>query len=278
MLALTGIALVIAVLLLVIAILGFTKWGKGIHESIFGWIPFGNPKLWAIILIVLIIGFTSIGISISGVWTKGVNSVSTASLTGEPVKSAQQINLDCKFASITGVTGATTANASETTYSSDDNNMRHYTVYLKNITNMGAGSINGTLSCTRSGDIEQSARIQCYIKGSTYTNKITPQTDSNTYSILARGSAKSQVDGVAYQQTAYLNDGAVATTSSDREVTDLVFTGGSSAQAKETLGFYFTLPGDTVFNYLRSDQDPQNVDIVCGGQTQGIITIVKQTA
>lgn len=272
-LTISGLVAFVLLALGFIAVFGKKSLGNQVR-GILGMIPIGNPKLWGAIL--LILGFMAGGLTYGWGLISGLTGSTsmTASLMGSDQNVVAPVSLTCEIASIGTTAGAATQANITFTQDSTDNN--HYTLYIKNVTDATTASINGTISCTRSGDIEKSASVDCYVKGDSFRNAVST-TDSNVYYILETSASASKVSGMPWQQTAYVKDGAIATTSSDKEKTTVVFTGGASAQAQETIGFLFKLPGATVFNYLRADQDPQNVDIVCGDETM-TVTIVKQAA
>jgi len=231
----------------------------------------GSPlglKVETTLYVLGIVGFVAGGLAfvmaIPGMFL-GTASV----LGGDDAVSIEGAMLDCKFSTLSLDDG----NWNSTRTLSSTNN-RHYTVFIQNETSSGDRSINGTLDCdSERADIRQGVSASCHIESDSFKS-FTSTTDSNTYYISATDTTQSEVDGHTWRQTAYIQDNAVATTSSDQEETKLVF---AQDEASQDLGFYVTLPGDTVLNYLRADQDPQDIRIVCDGETQGTITVVKQS-
>lgn len=264
----------VALVLLLIGIFGlFGKRTIGSTvRSVLGMIPLGNPKLWS--AIILILGLAGGGLAFGWGYVSSMGSgIGTATGLGGEDVALQNANLECEF-SVLSSASPTTINVSDSlTTALDSADRSHYTIYLKNFTNVGAGSMNGTLTCTSARvNIRQGTFADCSIQSDSFKS-FTSTTDSNTYYILATSTQKSKVPGYTWQQTAYLNNDAVATATSDQEETKFVF---AQDEVSQTLGFYFTLPGDTTFNYLRADTDPQDVRIVCDGQTVAKMTIVKQ--
>jgi hypothetical protein len=235
-------------------------------RSVFGIIPIGNPKLWGVIFIVLGLMFGGLAYGwnqISGL-TAGIG---TATTIGTTPTTSQLTN--CRFQYASASKDAGVAGAVATVDTSD---LSHYYYYTK-ATN-GSVSLNGTISCDRTGDIDKAYATNCWIVSDSFRSE-SSTTDSNTYYTIATSSTKSKVPGFPWAQTAYLQSGAVATTASDQEVTQIVFTGGSGAIATQQLGYYFTLPGQTAFNYL-NNQTSKDVNIYCdGNQKVGRITIQK---
>lgn len=258
---------VLALSLLIIGLIGlFAKRTLGqTIRGVLGVIPIGSPKLWSAIILV-------IGIMAGG-WAVGMSyvqsGVSTASLGigDSDVSSVEPAMLDCKFSTY----GVTPIDRNES-LSLDSSDNSHLLIILPNGTASGDASINGTLSCDSDrANIRQGSVANCEYRVSGFRSKVST-TDSNTYYIVATSTSASAISGYPWQLTAYLNDNAVATTSSDQEKTKLVF---AQDEASQDLGFYFTLSGDTVLNYLREDIDPQDVSIVCDGVEQARITITK---
>ena len=91
---------------------------------------------------------------------------------------------------------------------------------------------------------------------------------------MAVSTTKSKVPELVYSQTAYINDGAVATTSSDKEKTKLVF---AQDEAQEDLGFYLTLITEANSANI-NNQTAHDVEIICNGQQVGRLTVTKTTA
>jgi hypothetical protein len=245
----------------------------------------GGKKFGMIIGIILII--VSVGATVTYVksapWKgAGSNLLGSASLTDEEaVMSAGITGLSCVFNSApSGLTTTYTADsaASGAYFVADPDSLSHYDAYV--LHDNGTRVINGTVSCTRQGDVEKAGRMECYIKGDAFKSE-TSTTDSNTYYILATSASASKVAGFPWAQTAYINDGSVATTASDREKTNVVFTGGASAQAVETVGYSLTLPGATPWSYL-NNLTSNDVHIFCnygsGDQEVAKITVTKVSA
>ena len=98
---------------------------------------------------------------------------------------------------------------------------------------------------------------------------------------VATTASASKIAGFPWQQTIYLSDSGSttvgATTASDREMTNLVFAGGSAPDATQSLGFLITLPGATPFSYL-NNQSQGDVQIFCNGAQVADLTITKVSA
>lgn len=231
-------------------------------------VPLVN-KLPVIIVAValLVIGFSAGGVS----WYQSTLQGATASVTGVPQTQAgiTATSLSCKF--VDDVKATSSAVAGNLTTALDVNDASHYTMYLKNATGNGAGSFFGNLTCSRTGDVDKAVAITCYAIGDTFRNEVST-TDTNAYNIVATTNAKSSVAGVPWKQTIYLQSGNGATTSSDREDTQFSF---ASATASQKLGFYFTIAGDTAYNYLNSYGATPSVTIYCNNKVVGRVTISK---
>lgn len=189
--------------------------------------------------------------------------------------SSAQAQISCRISSISATTSAVQGNS---TFTMDTNDLSHYTIALNNATNAGSGSFNGTLICTRNGNMDQAGVSDCYFQAGSYKNKVST-TDANVYYMVALTSSKSMNPNFPYQQTAYLKSGAVASTTDSQEYLPLVFAGSNSGspEVQKTLGFYFTLPGSTNVNYLNNLDSVDNY-IVCNGQNVVKITIQKISA
>ena len=161
-----------------------------------------------------------------------------------------------------------TANVS---FRTDPNDLSH--LYADVGTVSGAATFSGNMSCDRSGDVEKAGSSVCYADAESFRNEVTT-TDSNTYYIVDTSSKASKVSGHAWAQKIYLKDGSTAGTGDDQEKTQMVFSGGSSAQVNEKLGLYVALPGTTVWGYL-NNQTSRDVAFYCGGEKVGRITITK---
>lgn len=256
-------------ILAVMALVGKGSLGKSVRGFL-GMIPFGSPKLWAAILIVLVV----IGGGFGYGWTyiKGLSAgtLGTATLTGATTTAAGYTpDITCEIAqkSVTP-----TGYGSNVTFRADPTNLQHYYVDVKEVG--GPANLNGTLTCKRSAaDIDKAGAINCYVKGDSFRSE-TSTTDSNVYYILATSASASKVPGMLWSQTAYLNNGGVATTASDKEQTTLTYAGGASASASQTLGYYFTLPGTAIYDYV-ANQTSHDITLYCGGQPKFRWTISK---
>ena len=231
---------------------------KSFRMAVTGWAG-KYATLIAIAFVVILLAFAGRSAWLGDKWASVAGgTLATGSILGDKnvVSASALTDLECKFAT-PNLVGALVTNG--VSFTADPNDLSHYNVYV--IHNNGTNSINGTLSCVRQGDIELSARSTCYVKAESFKSE-TSTSDANVYYILATTSKKSEVAGFPWAQTAYLKDGAIATTSSDQEKTDLVFTGGASAEAQEDLGYYITFVGQTAFNYL-NNQTSNDVNIFC---------------
>ncbi|MFA5652333.1 MAG: hypothetical protein WC933_03130 [Candidatus Paceibacterota bacterium] len=272
-----GIAVsgLVALVLLLVGFLSLTKMGAGLR-GLTSWIPIGNYKLWAIVLIIFGFSFGGLAYGISS--AQGLFSgASTASGLGSGSDDSGLVSAlslsDCQIATIGAATSTVYGNI---TFRADPNDNTHYFVDLTNVTNSGAGSLNGTITCSRdTQDIRQGQAVDCYVKAGTFTNKQS-STDPALYRMVALSAGASKVDGIpsGFKQTAYLQSAAIATTSSPSEKTKYTFAQDTTSQ---TLGFYITLPGATNVNYLNVQDSVDNV-IVCGDKTVAKLTITKLAA
>lgn len=274
--AITGL---LALIFTIVGVLLFTKinlFGLGPMIRSIGLGKYG--KILGIVLVVF-----SIGGAIAYVSSMNVGGIfKSASLTQDELASTSAITgLSCVFNSApSSLSGTyTTDTAISGAYFDDDpNDLSHYNAYV--LHNNGTRSLNGSITCTREGDVEQAGRMTCFVKADSFRSE-TSTTDSNTYYILATSASASKVTGFPWAQTAYLNDGSVATTASDREKTEVVFTGGSTAEAQEDLGYYVTLPGATAWSYL-NNLTSNDVSFYCnwgaGDQKVARITVTKVSA
>lgn len=263
-LAISGL---IAFILLLVGFIGLV--GKGSLGSsvrgVLGIIPIGSPKLWAVVIVA--IGLMAGGI---GYATSQFASIQTAGgLTGsasDDGASSGAVMLDnCQFSTY----GVTPVQGGSTAFRTDPNDQKH--LYLDVSGGNNSLSLNGTIVCNRVTDnIRNGQSTTCEIVADSFRNERST-TDSNTYYVLATSASKSAISGMPWQQTAYLQSGALATTASNREKTSLVF---AQDTVQQTLGFYATLPGETVMQY-RNNQTANDLHIKCGNQEVGKVTLVK---
>jgi hypothetical protein len=255
---LVGIPAFFLLLVGVLAIMGKGVLG-GYARTITGIIPFGGYKLWSAVFIIA--GLALGGIAGAGaLYSNIAGSVSTASVVSGTTSASQVPGvLDTCYLSTISAVGV----GSNITFQADTQNLAREVVNVKS--DAGAGySINGTLNCKLppNTDLSVGRSVDCYVTSDSFRNQVNPQTDSNTYYILATSSTKSKVPGYPWAQTAYLNDNAVASTASDSERTSLTFVRDDQQQA---LGYYFTLPGTTAFLTLQNNTQ-NNVRVNCGGK------------
>lgn len=258
-----------AFIILIVGVFGLI--GKGVlgsyAKAILGAIPIFNAKLWAILFVVIGLSFGAIaGGRMAYDRVKGTIT-ETATFGEVPSVEISGDMLDCEIATKSLTTALANGNA---TWRADKQDRQHYYLDLVNATSVLDDSINGTLSCTRSGSVIEGGAILCHVEGDSFRSEVST-TDSNTYYLFATGTSKSRLSGYTWAQTVYLNDNAVATTSSDQEQTYLTF---DDNEAKEDLGFYLTLGGATNLNYL-DEQSSLDARIVCNGVTQYTITATK---
>jgi hypothetical protein len=280
--AFLGLATTIwGVILLIYGVLALFKGAIGQSlKAPLAMIPIGNPKLWAVIFIVGGLAFGGIGV-LMGAFSSASTNLSTGTITGGSTNNAvSAMGLEnCYFASY-GVVGASAANASWVTDTAD---LSHLTLTLNNATDLGSRSVNGTITCYKKGDIEKAYQVNCAFKGGAFRNQVST-TDANQYYMVATSASASRVPSLSpWLQTAYINSGAIATTSSSQEYSPLVFAGAASTspEASKTIGFYFTLPSATQIKYL-NNQNSVDDSIVCDtnndgtyDQTVGRITVTK---
>lgn len=239
---------VIAFIFLVVAVFGiFTKSGKNLLRAI----PFGNPMLWSVVF--LIVGLLFGGIAYGG---DLFNNLGTATISGpstQPGVTAQAEIGACTLSTLSTAGAGGTGISTRT----DPSNLQHY--YIDVPTSNSSASLNGTLSCPLLDDSVSTARsTKCYITSSSFRSQVST-TDSNTYYIIATTASSSKVNGYPWAQTAYLNDGSVATTSSNQEATTVAFAEGTAIRL---VGYYFTLPG-TAFATL-NNQTQNDISLYCG--------------
>lgn len=269
-----GIAIsgLIAFIFLLVGLIGLVG-KKGVGNSVRGYlgmIPIGNPKLWAALFIVFGIVFGGIGYATTG-FSSLVSKTGTASLVGDNSNNlVSAADIDCTY---NFLNSSTLGGNSNITFRTDPNNLKLRYADVKE--SGGAYSINGVLSCDRKTDnIREGQQVTCEIKGQSFRSE-TSTTDSNTYYITATSTSASKISGYPWAQTAYLADSgtgaAPATSSSDQEVTKLVF---AQDEVNQKIGFLFTLPGNTPWSYL-NNQSSRNVDIDCGGKTVGTVVVTK---
>ena len=257
----------IAAILLVIGVLSTTKGTLGGYaKAITGILPFGNAKLWGIIFITA--GLIAGGATV--LWSGASNVISGASVGGlgnaNPSVSAQSAMIGtCTLSTISYTTAA---QGGGITFSADANDLTHETIIVP--TSNSSASINGTLSCpSLRSDYRQGVVANCQVQSDSFRSDVST-TDSNTYYILATSTIASKISGYKWAQTAYLNDGSVATTTSDQEATQLVY---AQDVAKRSLGFYMTLPGSDFAK--RNNQTSSDVKIVCDDSQEFRFTITK---
>ena len=267
-----GIPAFIILLIGVFALIGKGTLG-GLSKGILGAIPIGNIKLWSVIFIALgLVGGAFAGAGMTYDYVVGAIGGSTASFSSDATN--QDAQLSCVISKVSATTAVGITNV---TAVGNTNDLNHYYVTVSNATGAGSYSINGTLDCDSGrADIRQGAVSNCYIKSDSFKS-YTSTTDSNTYYIIAQTTGVSEVQGMSWKQTAYLKDSGTtnveADTADSQETIKLVF---AQDEAQQYLGFNFALPGDTVLNYLTDSQDATvDVEIVCDGVTQGILTIDK---
>jgi hypothetical protein len=260
---------VFALILVLIGVIGvFGKKGMGqTVRSFFSIIP-GNPKLYS--AIILVIGLAGGGLAFGWGYVQSFTGGTASIIGSEEPAVIQDVALSCIMTAPTSAGGAYSGNFS---FRADTGDLTHYYVDVINGTGAGAGSINGTLTCKSArANIRDGVQSICHVESDSFKS-LTSTTDSNTYYILATSTTTSKVPGYSWAQTAYLNNGAVATTSSDQEKTELVFVQDDVSQP---LGYYLTLPGDTVFNYLTKSTS-KDARIICDGKQVGRLTITKMS-
>lgn len=270
-----------AFVLIIVGLLLFTKINLfGIGPAVRSLGSFLGGLRMVVGIALVLIGFMAGGVAYatSGLTNLG-QGVSTGSIIGQdsqPDVTAAAHEVTCKWTKINGVEA--TINSTAASFTLDSNDNTHYNAYLKNFTSVGGNAINGTLSCTSSRkNIKDGAASTCHVESSSYKS-YTSTTDSNTYYILETSTTKSLVPGYPWQQVAYLKDSGTgtseATTTDDQEKTTLVF---AQDEVQQYLGLRFDLVGDTQFNYLRANTDPQEVRVICDGKKVAYVTIVKQS-
>lgn len=236
-------------------------------------VPLVSKLPYVIVAIALfLVGFSAGGIG----WYQSTLQGATASITGNAaagaaVASAAVISDSYWSAAPTGSAAATSENASLVTKSLDVNDDSHYTLFLINATNMGAAIYTANITLQRE-DVSKAQAITCYAKADTFRSE-TSTTDTNVYYIVETSTAKSQVEGVPWQQTIYLANGVAAGTGSNKEKVSVTFAEGT---AQTILGVYVKLPGDTSFNYLTGSQATPSIRVYCGGQQVGVLTFDKE--
>jgi hypothetical protein len=260
-----------ALIIMLLGISALIKWPKSIGGAVRGMlsgIPPHNASLWAIALIVIgVLGGASAGWGIASAYITGATASIGGAVTPGSSNLVSAADITCEYANMAATTATTIGNS---TIRTDPNNRQRVYIDAQNSTNGGAASFNGTLTCSRSGNINDGASVDCYIVGADFRNQVST-TDSNTYNILLLSSSKSKVAGRSWASTAYLSDGSVATTSSTSELLTLAY---ARDTAVKTVGFYFTLPGDTTYNYL-NEYSTNDVKLVCNGATKFTWTVSK---
>lgn len=264
-------SVVLGAILFVAGLLALMKGSIGTSiRGVFGAIPIGTPKLWAVIAVVIGLALGGAGFVWGGA-TGLFHSATTASQVNTQNGVIATSLLNCQMNTPTEET-----TASNITFRSDPNDLTHQYADVK-YTN-GAYSINGSLFCTDTrSDIRQGAAHDCHVEAQSFRSE-TSTTDSNTYYIVATSTTASQVPGYAWQQNVNLKDEGTtnsgAVTTDPKEKASLVF---AQDEATQYLGYNVTLPGATVFGYL-NNQTSKDVKFVCDGKTVGTLTITKTTA
>lgn len=236
----------------------------------------GSPlglKVKTTLMILAIIGIVAGGGSAIVGYATGV--MGTASILPQAQQATDMSNLDCRIATVAGMTASTTGNSTDASYSADTVDETHYTAYLRNVTAMGSGTITANLSCERDGNFDKEEAFECWIEGDSFKSDVSTS-DMNSYFIIATSNQQSYVEGFPYRQTAYINDNAQATSSTSQERKMIVFSDGDAEQTISTL---ITLPGDTALNYLKSDTEggaTPSFRVKCNGEQVGYVTIVKK--
>ncbi|MDH3352837.1 MAG: hypothetical protein OEL87_00110 [Nanoarchaeota archaeon] len=267
-----GISSVVCGVIAVFAIFLLTKYGETFRESLLSWIPL--PTKFLLVLIILVFGLMAGGFGAA--WHASAGALSTASLGINTDDVIQDTTAPSVQQSVTGEIASVNLDVNMTG-EYNKGSRTQYDITLTNVTGAGDGYVNGTITLERAAS-GTFGEVDCYAYGDEYGNQINPDTDSNIYSILARPTTnptnKLSMVTSLYAQSIYLNNGAIATTSSNIQETTVTF---DRTDKTRTLGFYFVLPGDTVFNYL-DDTDDANVHVVCGGQEIAVFNIEKKAA
>ena len=262
--AITGLTALILGLVGLLGLTGWTPVGKTIRA-------FGKSTLRGFAFIVfaalLILGIAGGGIGFGTASVKGLfGGISAGAITGDEGEAgaAPSADVSCRFNTISKA-----LIGENLTFRSDPADLSHYYVDVKY--DSGEASFNGTLTCDSARqNIRLGAKSECYAKADSFKNQQST-TDSNTYFIVATSTSASRVPGFTWAQTVYLNNGAIATTSSDQEKTSLVY---AQDDVSQPLGFYVTLPGQTVFNYLLN-QTAYDVNIICDAKQTAKLTIAR---
>jgi hypothetical protein len=204
----------IAFILLAIGVLAlFTRFGK----SIVGMIPIGNPRLWSVLFIVagLVFGGITYG---TGLWSSATSGISTGSLISDEVQAAAVSSAligRCDYsASTAGLTGNTTVRAS-----TNENNVVYYDIDKSEYgvySGTAGNNISSSFTCIREGSAQEAESYELVVKCDEYRSE-TSTTDTATYNLVTTSSTPSSIWTGKYVQTAYINDGSVATTSSTQE-------------------------------------------------------------
>lgn len=270
-----GIVSGIGLLLVVIGLL----FKKGRIANLLGMV--GKPVGFKVQMTLLILGVVFLLAGGFGYWSGIVTGFEPAVITGitpgiemVPLLGAQ---LTCTMATFGAVEDELFANS---TFRTDPANNQHYYFDAQNSTVAPAvygQSYNGTLSCRRpASHVGEDGAVDCWAVADTFRSE-TSTTDSNTYSLVALSTELSKIPGQTYAQTIYLADNALATSSSDKEITTLTF---AESEAVEVLGWEFQLAGETNLNYLK-ENSALNVDFFCGEDKAKVFTItvmkIKET-
>ena len=215
----------IAGILLPAGILGF------LMPQVRAWfriIPIGNPKLWSIIFVV--VGLIAGGFAY---WSGFVGSSTVASITGgnqEEVISTALIDR-CDY-----VAGTDEGAGSAISVRADPNSRNNVyldvddSLWTANTTSTGYNEFNATWTCIidkvpATGTEEV---IEFVTKGDEFKSEVST-TDSANYNLLVTSSTPSTIFSGKYRQTAYVADGAYATTSSTQEYGYVSYTAGEKS-------------------------------------------------
>jgi len=264
--AITGLT---ALILFLVGLLGLTGW-TSIGKMIRG---FGKSTLRGfavfVFAIFLILGIAGGGVMFGFTGIKGLFGVATTAsvFQEEPVVTGIEA-LDCQVSAV-GLTIAS-AGATGTSVRTDVTNLKNYYVDMPQTNFTATNIIYPNITCNRGGNIRQGVSTTCLAKCGSFKS-LTSTTDSNTYYICGTATTRSVVPGYTWQQSVYLADNAIATTSSTKEKIQFVF---AQDEATQALNIAITPPGATVGGYL-TNNTAIPVIIECDGQEVSRITINK---
>jgi hypothetical protein len=170
---------------------------------------------------------------ITGAFSGVMGGASVASIAGVTQAEMPVADLSkCVYTS--GDSESASLVASSVSIRTDPNSVN--TVYIDidesayNATAQAENEANLTFTCTRQSDIGEDESVHIVVEGAKFKNEISTTDNANIYNIITTTAVPSSVFPGEYQQTVYVADNAVATTSSTKEEAHLTFAEGEKTQ------------------------------------------------